>query len=91
MRISNIFLASILVLEKIYNIFMYKEYTNMDEKEILKFRESVKDLSAEELEEKAEELSNAISKMILDSDLIIKAAIVDTLIKEKRNEWDVYR
>ena len=39
----------------------------------------------EELEEKAEELHNAVSKMILDSDLIIKAAIVDTLIKEKRN------
>ena len=57
----------------------------MDEKEILKFRESVKDLSVEQLQEKAEELRNAVSKMILDSDLIIKAAIVDTLIKEKRN------
>ena len=85
MRISIVFLASLLVLEKISNIFIYKEYINMDEKEILKFRESVKDLSVEELEEKAEELRNAVSKMILDSDLIIKAAIVDTLIKEKRN------
>ena len=85
MHISIVFLASFLVLEKKSNIFMYKEYINMDEKEILKFRESVKDLSVEELEEKAEELRNAVSKMILDSDLIIKAAIVDTLIKEKRN------
>lgn len=57
----------------------------MDEKEILKFRESIKDFSIEQLEEKAEELRNAVSKMILDSDLIVKAAIVDTLIKEKRN------
>ena len=85
MHISIVFLASFLVLEKISNIFMYKEYINMDEKEILKFRESIKDLSVEELEEKAEELRNAVSKMILDSDLIIKAAIVDTLSKEKRN------
>ena len=50
MRISIVFLASLLVLEKISNIFIYKEYINMDEKEILKFRESVKDLSVEELE-----------------------------------------
>lgn len=57
----------------------------MDEKEILNFRESIKDLSIEQLEEKAEELRSAVSKMILDSDLIVKAAIVDTLIKEKRN------
>lgn len=57
----------------------------MNEKEILNFRESIKDLSIEQLEEKAEELRSAVSKMILDSDLIVKAAIVDTLIKEKRN------
>ena len=57
----------------------------MNEKEILNFRESIKDFSIEQLEEKAEELRNAVSKMILDSDLIVKAAIVDSLIKEKRN------
>ena len=57
----------------------------MNEKEILNFRESIKDFSIEELEKKAEELRNAVSKMILDSDLVVKAAIVDTLIKEKRN------
>lgn len=57
----------------------------MNEKEILNFRESIKDFSIEQLEEKAEELRSAVSKMILDSDLIVKAAIVDTLIKEKRN------
>lgn len=58
----------------------------MDEKEIINFREQVKDFTLEELEAKAQELRDAVSKMILDSDLIIKAAIVDTLIKEKKGE-----
>lgn len=58
----------------------------MDEKDIINFREQVKDFTLEELEVKAEELRDAVSKMILDSDLIIKAAIVDTLIKEKKGE-----
>lgn len=58
----------------------------MENKDILNFRTEIKDFSIEELEKKAEELRDAISKMILDSDLIIKAAIVDTLIKEKRGE-----
>ena len=58
----------------------------MDEKDIINFREQVKDFTLEELEAKAEELRDAVSKMILDSDLIIKAAIVDTLIKEKKGE-----
>lgn len=58
----------------------------MDEKDIINFREQVKDFTLEELEAKAQELRDAVSKMILDSDLIIKAAIVDTLIKEKKGE-----
>lgn len=58
----------------------------MDERDIINFREQVKDFSLEELEAKAQELRDAVSKMILDSDLIIKAAIVDTLIKEKKGE-----
>lgn len=58
----------------------------MDEKDIINFRQQVKDFTLEELEAKAEELRDAVSKMILDSDLIIKAAIVDSLIKEKKGE-----
>lgn len=58
----------------------------MENKDILNFRAEIKDFSIEELEKKADELRDAISKMILDSDLIIKAAIIDTLIKEKRGE-----
>lgn len=58
----------------------------MEQKDIINFREQVKDFTLEELEAKAQELRDAISKMILDSDLMIKAAIVDTLIKEKKGE-----
>ena len=58
----------------------------MDEKEIINFRAEIKDFTLEELEAKAEEIRDAVSKMILDSDLIIKAAIVDSLIKEKKGE-----
>lgn len=58
----------------------------MEQKDIINFREQVKDFTLEELEAKAEELRDAVSKMILDSDLIIKAAIVDSLIREKKGE-----
>lgn len=56
----------------------------MENNDIAKFREFVNNLSLEELENKAAEIRDQISKMILDSDLIIKAAIVDSLIKEKK-------
>ena len=58
----------------------------MEEKDIINFRAEIQDFTLEELEAKAQELRDAVSKMILDSDLIIKAAIVDTLIKEKKGE-----
>jgi hypothetical protein len=57
----------------------------MNEQEIINFRNSVKDFSLEELEQKRADIQNAISKMILDSDLMIKAAIIENLIKEKQN------
>ena len=57
----------------------------MNEQEIINFRNSVKDFSLEELEQKKADIQNAISKMILDSDLMIKAAIIKNLIKEKQN------
>lgn len=56
----------------------------MDNLEILKFKDSIKDFSVEELENEAAKIRDDISKMILDSDLILKAAIVDTLLKEKK-------
>jgi len=55
----------------------------MTEVEITKFKESIKDFSLEQLKAEAQKIGDSISKMILDSDLILKAAIVDSLIKEK--------
>lgn len=57
----------------------------MNEQEIINFRNLVKEFSLEQLEQERADIQNAISKMILDSDLILKAAIVDSLIKEKQN------
>ena len=50
---------------------------------IEEFRNSVKDFTLDELKTEAAKIQEEISKMILDSDLIIKAAIVDSLIKAK--------
>lgn len=57
----------------------------MNEQDIINFRESVKDFSLEQLEQERADIQNSISKMILDSDLMIKAAIIENLIKEKQN------
>lgn len=57
----------------------------MNEQDIINFRNSVKDFSLEQLEQERADIQNAISKMILDSDLMIKAAIIENLIKEKQN------
>ncbi len=55
----------------------------VDKVKIEEFRNSVKDFTLDELKAEAARLQEEVSKMILDSDLILKAAIVDSLIKEK--------
>lgn len=57
----------------------------MNEQDIINFRNLVKEFSLEQLEKERADIQNAISKMILDSDLMIKAAIIENLIKEKQN------
>jgi hypothetical protein len=57
----------------------------MNEQEIINFRNLVKEFSLEQLEKERADIQNAISKMILDSDLMIKAAIIENLIKDKQN------
>lgn len=57
----------------------------MNEQDIINFRNSVKDFSLEQLKQERADIQNAISKMILDNDLMIKAAIIENLIKEKQN------
>lgn len=59
----------------------------MERQDIINFRNSLTDLSVEELEAMIRDLNNQINKMILDSDLIMKVAIVDEKIKEKKERW----
>lgn len=59
----------------------------MEQFDLSTFRESIKDYSVEELEKLAKDIQNDISKMILNSELILRAAVVDSLIKEKK-EFD---
>lgn len=58
----------------------------MTKEEIINFRQSLANMSIEELNAEAKKIQDDISKMILDSDLIIKAAIVDSLIKEREEK-----
>ena len=58
----------------------------MTKEDSLKFKESIANLSVEELEKLENTLHKEISKMILDNDLITKAAIVDSLLKQKKGE-----
>lgn len=60
----------------------------MERQDIINFRNSLTDLSVEELEAMIRDLNNQINKMILDSDLIMKVAIVDEKIKEKKKDGE---
>lgn len=60
----------------------------MEIKDITEFRSSLTNMSVEELKDMLKDLNNQINKMILDSDLIMKVAIVDQKIKEKEGAKD---
>jgi hypothetical protein len=60
----------------------------MEKQDIMNFRDSLANMSVEELEDMMKDLKNQLNKMILDSDLIIKVAIVDQKIKDKKGETD---
>lgn len=57
----------------------------MNVEEIVKFRNSLVNLSLDELKKKKTELQEKISKMILDSDITVQIAIVDAQIQERGN------
>jgi len=61
----------------------------MERQDIVNFRNSLTDLSVEELEVMIRDLNNQINKMILDSDLIMKVAIVDEKLKEKKKDGEI--
>lgn len=60
----------------------------MEKQDVINFRDSLANMSIEELEDMMKDLKNQLNKMILDSDLIVKVAIVDQKIKDKKGESD---
>lgn len=66
---------------------MYRRYI-MNAQDITKFRDSLANMSLEDLEAILKDLNNQINQMILNSDLIMKVAIVDQKIKDKKGETD---
>lgn len=55
----------------------------MNVEDIVKFRNSLANLSLQELEEKRNELREKIAKMIMDSDITMQIAIVEAQIQER--------
>lgn len=58
----------------------------MNIEEIVKFKNSLNNLSLEELNQKKAELQDRIAKMIMDSDLTMQIAILEAKIQEKKEE-----
>lgn len=56
----------------------------MNEKDIISFKQTIENLSAQELQDKKTELETQLTKMVLDSDLFVKIALVEALIKGKK-------
>ena len=57
----------------------------MNIEDITKFRDSLANLSIDQLKEKRDELREKIAKMIMDSDIVMQIAIVEAQIQEKVN------
>lgn len=58
----------------------------MNIEEIVKFKNSLNNLTLEELNQKKAELQDRIAKMIMDSDVTMQIAIVEAKIQEKKEE-----
>ena len=56
----------------------------MNIEEIVKFKNSINNLTLEELNKKKAELQDKIAKMIMDSDAIMQIAIIEAKIQEKK-------
>ena len=59
----------------------------MNVEEIVKFRNSLANLSLEELNKKKAELQDKIAKMIMDSDVTMQIAIVEAQIQERGKQY----
>lgn len=58
----------------------------MNIEEIVKFKNSLNNLTLDELNKKKAELQDRIAKMIMDSDLTMQIAILEAKIQEKKEE-----
>lgn len=58
----------------------------MNIEEIVKFKNSLNNLTLEELNQKKAELQDRIAKMIMDSDVTMQIAIIEAKIQEKKEE-----
>ena len=56
----------------------------MEEKDIINFRNSLADMSIEDMEAMIRDLNNQINQMILNSDLVMKIGILDAAIKDRK-------
>ena len=56
----------------------------MNIEEIVKFKNSLNNLTLDELNKKKAELQDRIAKMIMDSDLTMQIAILEAKIQEKK-------
>lgn len=57
----------------------------MEQFDIQNFRDSITNYSVEQLEQLANDLREEVSMLILNSDAIMKAAIVDALLQERKS------
>lgn len=55
----------------------------MNEQDILNFKESISNMSIDELNEKRSELQTQFSQMVLENDLVMKIAIIESVLTEK--------
>ena len=55
----------------------------MENNSILEFKNKIKDFTIDELNDMHSELQEKMSKMILESDIIMQIAIVESLLNEK--------
>ena len=58
----------------------------MNIEEIVKFKNSLNNLTLDELNKKKAELQDRVAKMIMDSDLTMQIAILEAKIQEKKEE-----
>ena len=58
----------------------------MNIENIVKFKNSLNNLTLDELNKKKAELQDRIAKMIMDSDLTMHIAILEAKIQEKKEE-----